>query len=222
MDTVYDITGMRFGMVRVVRITNERKSHKRQWLCECDCGNEFTTDSYKLRHGDTVSCGCKRKTHNILAHAARRSHGMSGTRLYHIWRGIINRATDGICENHNVSYKKLGITVCDEWRKDFVSFYDWSISNGYADNLSIDRIDPYGNYEPNNCRWATIKQQANNRTDNFKYTSNGETHTLAEWQEITGIPRHRIKQRILHGWPDSAVFDKENHQSNPIMRRAKR
>ena len=86
--------------------------------------------------------------------------------------------------------------MCDEWRNDFMTFYNWSIANGYADNLTIDRIDSKGNYEPSNCRWVTYKQQANNTSSNVSITFNGETHTLAIWGDILGIQPQTLYYRI--------------------------
>lgn len=97
-------------------------------------------------------------------------------------------------------YGGRGIKVCDEWLNSFEAFYDWAMKNGYADHLSIDRIDVNGNYCPENCRWATRKTQQMNKTNNLLIDFNGEKHTLAEWSEITGINRATIKSRLNAGW----------------------
>lgn len=121
-------------------------------------------------------------------------HGLSNSRLYRIWRGIINR-----CENPNRKayprYGGRGIKMCDEWR-DFINFYDWAIANGYQDNLTIDRIDNNGNYEPLNCRWATVKEQCRNQRTNRLITINGETKCLKEWCEIYKISYKTVHARI--------------------------
>ena len=109
------------------------------------------------------------------------------------------------CENENIErydiYGGRGIEVCKEWKEDFLNFYNWAINNGYKDNLSIDRIDVNGNYEPNNCRWATAKEQARNMRTNVNLTYNGETHCISEWAEITGIKASTIRYRIkIAGW----------------------
>ena len=93
-------------------------------------------------------------------------------------------------------YGAKGISMCDEWRQDYTSFYNWSISNGYSDELTIDRIDGNGNYEPSNCRWASDITQANNRSSNVRITFNGETHTLAEWSRIFKIQPQTLYYRI--------------------------
>ena len=104
-------------------------------------------------------------------------------------------------QNHP-SYKNYGgrgITVCQEWLDDFMNFYNWSMANGYSDELTIDRIDVNGNYEPNNCRWATRKEQQNNMRNNVFLEANGERHTISEWSEITGINRSTISNRLRRG-----------------------
>jgi hypothetical protein len=105
------------------------------------------------------------------------------------------------CKNPNRKahkhYYDKGITVCEQWLNDFKSFYEWSLANGYSDNLTIDRINNDGNYEPNNCRWVDMKTQCNNRKTNFIINYNGNSHTLSEWSEITGIKAPTIRARIV-------------------------
>lgn len=127
-------------------------------------------------------------------------HGKRHTRIYDIWRSMRQR-----CYNPNTNryknYGGKGIKVCDEWRESFEAFYEWAMANGYADNLTIDRKDTNGNYEPNNCRWVTMKEQQNNRLNNHLETYNGETHTIAEWSEITGIKMCTLWARLKkYGW----------------------
>ena len=99
------------------------------------------------------------------------------------------------------NYGGKGVSVCEEWQE-FDSFYLWAINNGYADTLTIDRVDPDGNYSPKNCRWTPQKEQENNRTNNVLICFNGETHTRQEWSEITGIKYTTIRNRIDNlGWP---------------------
>ena len=214
----YNLTGQRFGMLTVVGYGDAKRGGRNLWTCVCDCGNTCHVDSYSLRFGDTVSCGCKRRTHNVLAHKAQTRHGMSKTRLYKTWQHMLRRCDKNSNAPEYRRYRELGISVCDEWKNCFEAFRDWATETGYQDDLTIDRIDVYGDYEPANCRWATMKQQLNNTRANVRYTWNGETHTAQEWSDITGIPAQRIRYRIRAGWPKENIFDSENHQKNPIRK----
>lgn len=99
-----------------------------------------------------------------------------------------------------LDYGGRGISVCSEWNSDFVSFYEWSMENGYQDCLSIDRINVDGDYEPDNCRWVSMKVQGNNRRNNETLTFDGETHTISEWAEIKSMKYTTLQHRIKNGW----------------------
>lgn len=126
-------------------------------------------------------------------------HGLRHTRQYRIWLMMKNRCFNKRCDRYN-DYGGRGITVCDEWRNDFKAFYDWAMSNGYSDELTIDRINNDGNYEPTNCRWITVKQQNRNSRHNKLLTLNGVTHCLSEWCELTGLSKGCIQNRLRYGW----------------------
>jgi len=134
------------------------------------------------------------------------THGLSKTRLYNIWTDMKRRCYNPKNKRFEC-YGGKGVCVCEEWKTNFIEFYKWSTNNGYADNLSIDRIDVNGNYEPGNCRWVTQKIQQRNTTRNHFLTVNGETKTIAEWAEITGIHPDVIKDRLtkLHWSEEEAV-----------------
>lgn len=129
----------------------------------------------------------------------RYKHGKRHTRLYGIWLQMKTRCYNANCDRFD-DYGGRGITVCDEWKNDFQSFYDWSMSHGYDDSLSIDRINNDGNYAPGNCRWATRIIQSRNTRRSHLITFNGETHTLVEWCEIKGLSRSCLDNRIRYGW----------------------
>ena len=190
-----DLSGQRFGRLTVVRKA-DNKNGRVAWLCVCDCGKETIVSSDKLRQGRTQSCGCLSVE---LTVARSTKHGMSHTRLFKIWTAMLERCEYTKSINYQ-NYGGRGVTVCPEWRESFETFRDWSLANGYAHNMSIDRLDVNGNYCPENCRWATRKEQANNKRNSRLIACNGEEHTLAQWGEKTGLSVSVIHQRLKRGW----------------------
>lgn len=154
MSNLIDLTGQRFGRLTVVE-----RHDLRRWKCICDCGNTTFSDGYQLRKGFTTSCGCY---HAIACGNQHRTHGLTKTRVYRIFSKMKERCYKPSNDNYKY-YGALGITICNEWLNDFKAFYDWAMSHGYADNLTIDRIDNTKGYSPDNCRWITIQEQQKNR-----------------------------------------------------------
>lgn len=175
-----DLTGQRFGRLKVIGV-DDRNTRKTYFLCECDCGTVKSIRSDGLLSGAVKSCGCLKREQDEI-NLDRTTHNMSSTRLYQIWQGMRGR-----CYNkHDPRYERYGgrgITVCDEWQE-FSSFYEWSLRNGYQENLTIDRINNEEGYRPNNCRWATNEMQANNRGSNINITIGNSTRTLTQWCEL--------------------------------------
>lgn len=156
MGKINDLTGMRFGNQIAISRAGRNNWRGTTWLCRCDCGNEHVVSSQKLLSGKSKSCGCLRK--KIVIDRSTK-HGLTAgkkPRLFTIWNDMKAR-----CLNHrSISYRSYGmkgVTICDEWL-DFESFYRWAVSNGYSDELTIDRIDNNGNYEPSNCHWITASE----------------------------------------------------------------
>ena len=135
----------------------------------------------------------KRKGENFY------KHGLSGTKIHRVWWGIIERCSKEYHHSYYL-YGGRGISMCEEWRKDFKSFYDWAMSHGYRDGLQIDRIDNNGNYEPSNCRWVTPSENARNRRVARIIELDGVRHSLIEWSEITGLKPDTITERLKMGW----------------------
>ena len=126
-------------------------------------------------------------------------HGLTNTPLFRTWSNAKSRC----CDVNSVPFKDYGgrgITVCDEWKNDFQAFYDWAISSGYKAGLTLDRIDNNKGYSPDNCRWATMKEQSNNRRNNAHLVFRGERKTVTQWAEDTGISRNTLYKRLSNGW----------------------
>lgn len=156
---IKDLTGQTFGKLTVLEYIGSDKSRSAIWKCKCDCGNIVTIKGSELRRGRTTSCGCFRIQR---IKESRSKHLKSNTRLYHIWQAMKDRCYN----NNNKKYKyygSRGIQVCDGWLHNFQTFFNWAINNGYRDDLTIDRIDVNGNYQPSNCRWADYTTQNRNR-----------------------------------------------------------
>lgn len=202
MSSIKDLTGQVFGRLTVIKRADDYVSPKgqkqTQWLCECSCleHNRIIVRSNHLRSGRTTSCGCFSKESTIKRNT---THGDTKTRLYNIWSGMKKRCYNENDPKYN-NYGGRGITICNEWKDDFRKFKDWAVENGYADGLTIDRINNDGNYEPSNCRWSNFVEQNNNRRSNKNITFNGETHNLKQWCEKLSIPYNPIQLRLSRGW----------------------
>lgn len=162
----------------------------RYFFVRCDCGVEKKVRMDHLKSGATISCGCVGKKNS---REAKTTHGMSHTRVFKIWEGVLYR-----CRNKVKNYGKRGISVCDRWN-DFKNFYE-DMGDPPSKQHSIDRIDVNGDYFKDNCRWATQKQQARNKRSNTILNHDGKSLTIAEWSEITGIKQSTICVRLSKGW----------------------
>ena len=188
-----DITGEKFGMLTAIefshtKVSDSGKNRRTYWVFQCECGNIKVLRVDQVKSGNTKSCGClKQITDRENIKKAQKSNlkynkdnPLSKTNEYSRWRGMIKRCYNKN-DSHYHNYGGRGIKVCDEWLYDFNAFYLWCQESGYSKELQLDRIDNNGNYEPNNCRWVTAKNNSNNRSSNIHITINGVTKTVTEW-----------------------------------------
>ena len=202
MDVHSDSTlkGQRFGRWTLTG-NYKRDRHNRYVECLCDCGTKKYISHYNLKKGISTSCGCYRSEqiikNTIHGESSTSTHKMS--RLYRIWAEMKTR-----CYNPNDSryarYGGRGIVVCNEWKNSYPMFKKWATTNGYTDDLSIDRINNDGPYSPENCRWADRLTQANNKCNSRFIEAFGRTLTLSQWAREYDIPVKRLHLRLKRGW----------------------
>lgn len=192
MGQLRDLTGQTFGRLTAIRPDGQNKHRQTFWICQCSCGKEVRVIGYNLTQGQTRSCGCLVNDSHYIKHNGKKEF----PRLYRIWKKMRERCRCPSNVVYNI-YGGRGITVCESWDRDFISFRDWSLANGYADNLTIDRIDPNGNYCPENCRWVTQYQQNLNKRDTLKVTYQGEIIPLKELSERVQMNYRTLYRRII-------------------------
>ena len=187
MGQIKNLIGNKYGSLTVVEMRKERGKHNEVfWICQCDCGSLIEVRANSLQQGKTTSCGCSRKI-----------HGMNNTRIHRIWNGMKNRCNNPKRKDYH-KYGGRGISVCDEWNE-FVPFLEWAELNGYTEELTLERIDVNGNYEPDNCTWVTPIEQANNKTNTPHIEYNNEIVTLKQLSELTGINYQTLFRRYNKG-----------------------
>lgn len=199
-----NLIGNRYGRLTVESLMPHNIGEHTFWKCKCDCGNERIVDVVNLYNGKAVQCTECNKPF---------SYRKNYPRLYRIWSGMKDRCLN-LRNGRYSEYGGRGITVCDEWKDSAEAFIEWALANGYDDDLTLDRIDVNGNYEPSNCRWATLKQQANNTRKNVFLTYKGETHTLSEWSDISGIRRSTLDHRYRHCKNIEDIFQIPENREN--------
>lgn len=202
MSKFIDLTGKRFTRLTVIKYDGVASNNQSMWICKCDCGNTSKVMYGNLTNGSTKSCGCLRKEKKI------KNRPKEYSRLSTIFYGIKKR-----CYNPNSpaykNYGGRGIKICDEWLQKngngFKNFYKWAISNGYKQGLTIDRINVNGNYEPSNCRWATAKEQSNNRRNNRIVIYKEKKYTLSQLSEYLNIKITTLSWRLEHNWNENEL-----------------
>lgn len=190
--TINDLTGRKFGRLKVIEFLERKKGHT-FWKCECSCGNTTITTTNSLIANETRSCGC------LMREGNNKKHMHSNTRLYHIWRNMKQRCYYPQSPSYK-NYGEKGIAICEKWLNDFESFFEWSMKNGYKEDLTIDRINNDKGYSPRNCRWVTRKQQNYNTSRNRYISFEGETLALGQWAEKQNINKNTLKNRLDNKW----------------------
>lgn len=185
---------------RLIAIKKTKHKGKLVWECKCDCGNTTYQVAYYLEHGRSKSCGCKARERN--ARGINTTHGLKhkNKRLYSIWKNMKQRCTNSNIESYE-NYGGRGISVCELW-SDYGEFYKWSINNGYNDELTIDRINNDGNYEPGNCRWVDKITQARNKRNTVRI--NGVS--LRDIAEKKGFNPELALDRYSRGVSEEGLF----------------
>lgn len=186
-----------FGRLTVIKYHGKDiKGHSSLWECMCECGSKAIVNSGLLRSGKTTSCGCYRRE---FASKQFTTHGLHGHRLYTIYKGMKQRCNNTTNGRYG-DYGGRGIKICDEWMSNFVNFFNWAVSNKYADDLTIERIDNNKGYSPDNCKWIPANKQSQNRRCNHELTFNGQTKTISEWSRELGGNFNLVYRRIKRGW----------------------
>lgn len=193
------LIGAKYGRWTVLK-KGKTPTGRSAYLCECECGSKRWVQGHHLIDGTSKSCGCLSRALSIARH---KTHGMSDTHIYFVWRSMLTR-----CESsQHPTYKNhgaRGICVCEEWHE-FSKFYDWALKTGYVDRvgLTLDRIDNDGDYEPSNCRWTDMRVQSNNRRTNSVVEINGRAQTRTQWAREFGINIMTVNSRInISGWDE--------------------
>ena len=201
---VKDLTGQRFGKLKVVEYTGRTTTVGKNaiWLCKCDCGKLIEVRGTNLtnKKRPQKSCGCA--TAEIVS-LSNTTHGGSKERLYKVWMCMRRRCYEKSNKDYQ-NYGGRGVGVCDEWQN-YDAFREWAIANGYDPNAkyhqcTIDRIDVDGDYSPDNCRWADMKTQSNNKRKSKLIEHNGKSQTLRTWSEELGFNYMLVKDRLRRGW----------------------
>lgn len=212
MATKLNLMGETFGRLTVSYEAERKGKYERMWHCSCECGNTKVVSQGHLRSGHTQSCGClhKETMRNKLT-----THGLRDSKAYSCWANAKQRCTNPNNDRYE-NYMGRGITMYPEWLNSFEAFY--RDMGDCPEGMSLDRYpDNDGNYEPDNCRWATQEEQQNNKRNNHLLTFQGRTQTIQQWSRETGIHPGTIYNRVvLLGWSDAEALT-----TNPILGRAR-
>ena len=199
----HDIVGLKFGALTVIERDYSYVSNKHtKWICKCECGNVKSIFRNSLISGACKSCGCQA---NKGTKGINKTHGLSQSRIFKEWAGMKSRCRPN--SKNAKTYYKRGITVCDEWKSDFMSFYNWAMQSGYSDNLSLDRIDNDKGYYPENCQWIDIKLQQSHKTNTLYVKFKGELWCLHTLCRKIDFPYQTALRRYNRMMKKSGIID---------------
>lgn len=206
--------GQKYNMLTVIGIEKNDKQECWMWKCKCDCGNTTVVKPYEIINNKTHSCGCLRKSGKQVPII----HGDSHKRLHNLWWSMLERCEKPTKKTYK-NYGGRGIKVCEEWHE-YINFKEWALSNGYADDLSIERIDVNGNYCPENCKWIPMKTQARNRRTTHYVDYDGERISLAEACERANLPYKQVFERIVKSkWSEYDALHTPIHDNTDSARK---
>lgn len=198
MSAFIDLAGKTFGRLTVLERAGSNKHKKALWKCTCSCGVITTVIGSSLTKGKSTSCGCFRTD---LASKLNKTHGKSNTKIYMVWKDMNRRC----CDISDINYGGRGISVCGHWRYSFKNFYV-DMGDLPFPGATLDRINNNSEYSPENCRWATMREQANNTRRNHYLHFAGQTLTLSQWARKLGFPPYVLWKRLSRGWSVSKTL----------------
>jgi hypothetical protein len=213
-----DLSGRKIGKLTIIKRNGFSPDGHIIWECKCDCGKTITRTGRNLTQAsvEPKSCGCCFVENLIGRNITRAKHLETNTRLYRIWSGMKNRCYCKAWKNYK-NYGDRGICVCEEWKDDYLKFKEWALSSGYSNELTIERKDVNGNYEPDNCKWATWGEQANNKRCSHIVAHKGKTQSMAEWAKEYGINYGTFRDRIYDGFSLEEAIKNENKTEHLIF-----
>jgi len=183
-----NLIGKEFNSLRVIAFSHKDQYGSLMWLCRCQCGRETVVRSTALKRGDIKSCGCQSKS---------RKHGLNKHKLYNVWQGIKTRCSNPKSNRYKY-YGGKGVKICEEWL-DFSVFFNWAISHGYREGLTLDRKNRDANYEPENCQWVSYQQQNLHKSDQKRIIYQNAEYTVKEVAKLTKIPESTLYHRLRRG-----------------------
>jgi len=206
--------GDTINRLTLIEIDLKSKDKHKKWICKCECGKIISVRQNQLKQGIVYSCGCYAREKSKLRLL---THGQSRSDLYHVWISMKGRCYSK--GNHAYeNYGKRGITICEEWKNNFMSFFDWANNNGYKEKLTIERIDNDKDYCPDNCKWISINEQAKNKRNNVVFLVDGKLKYQAQICSELNMAHSTFSNRIKRGWDIEKIINTPPRKLNKESR----